>query len=57
MGKQQYYGENAGGIVRDDTGNLSFGIYLKELEDKQVDIDRGDIIEYNMSGQKIGITK
>lgn len=52
MGKQQYYGENAGGIVRDDTGNLSFGIYLKELEDKQVDIDRGDIIEYNMSGQK-----
>lgn len=50
--KQQYYGDNPGGIVRDDTGNLSFGVYLKELEEKQVDIDRGDIIEYNMSGQK-----
>lgn len=50
--KQEFYGGNQGGIVRDDTGNLSFGIYLKELEDKRVDIDRGDIIEYNMSGEK-----
>jgi len=50
--KQQNYGENPGGIARDDTGNISFGIYLKELEEKQVEIDRGDIIEYNMSGQK-----
>ena len=50
--KQQNYGDNLGGIVRDDTGVLSFGVYLKELEEKQVDIDRGDIIEYNMSGQK-----
>jgi hypothetical protein len=50
--KQEFYGGNQGGIVRDDTGNLSFGVYLKELEDKQVDIDRGDIIEYNMSGEK-----
>lgn len=50
--KQQNYGDNPGGIVRDDTGVLSFGVYLKELEEKQVDIDRGDIIEYNMSGQK-----
>lgn len=49
---QQNYGDNLGGIVRDDTGNLSFGVYLKELEEKQIDIDRGDIIEYNMSGQK-----
>ena len=50
--KQEFYGGNQGGIVRDDTGNLSFGIYLKELEEKQVDVDRGDIIEYNMSGEK-----
>lgn len=48
---QNYYGDNQG-IVRDDTGNLKFGIYLKELEEKKVDIVRGDIIEYNMSGQK-----
>lgn len=50
--KQEFYGTNPGGIVRDDTGNLIFGIYLKELEEKHVEIDRGDIIEYNMSGQK-----
>ena len=51
-GKQQYYGGNAGGITRDDTGNISFGVYLKELEEKHLEIDRGDIIEYNMSGEK-----
>lgn len=51
-GKQEYYGGNPGGVVRDDTGNLIFGVYLKELENKQVEIDRGDIIEYNMSGVK-----
>lgn len=51
-GKQEYYGGVAGGITRDDTGNISFGVYLKELEEKQLEIDRGDIIEYNMSGQK-----
>ena len=51
-GKQEYYGSNPGGISRDDSGNISFGVYLKELEEKQLEIDRGDIIEYNMSGQK-----
>jgi hypothetical protein len=51
-GKQENYGSNPGGIVRDDTGNIVFGIYLKELEDKGVEIVRGDIVEYNMSGQK-----
>ena len=51
-GKQEYYGSNPGGIVRDDTGNISFGVYLKELEEKQIEINRGDIIEYNLSGSK-----
>jgi len=50
--KQEYYGNNSGGIVRDDTGNIRFGVYLKELTDKKIDINRGDIIEYNMSGEK-----
>ena len=49
---QAYYGDSQGGIVRDDTGNLTFGIYLKELDEKRTDIVRGDIIEYNISGQK-----
>lgn len=51
-GKQEFYGNNPGGIARDDTGSIRFGVYLKELEEKQIEIDRGDIIEYNMSGQK-----
>lgn len=49
--KLEYYGGSPG-ISRDDTGQLVFGIYLKELEEKNVEIDRGDYIEYNMSGQK-----
>ncbi len=51
-GKQEYYGGGTGGISRDDSGNISFGVYLKELEEKKIEIDRGDIIEYNMSGLK-----
>ena len=51
-GKQEYLGNNSGGITRDDTGPIKFGIYLKELEEKNFEIDRGDIIEYNMSGEK-----
>ena len=51
-GTQEYYGGNQGGISRDDSGPISFGVYLKELEEKKLEIDRGDIIEYNMSGEK-----
>ena len=51
-GKQENYGTNPGGIARDDTGIISFGVYLKELEEKNLEITRGDIIEYNMSGEK-----
>ena len=50
--KLEYYGQNQGGISRDDTGNLVFGIYFKELEEHNIDIDRGDIVEYNLSGTK-----
>jgi hypothetical protein len=28
-GKQENYGTNPGGIARDDTGVISFGVYLK----------------------------
>lgn len=50
--EQKYYGDNPGGITRDDSGNISFGVYLRELEEKNLQIDRGDIIEYNMSGER-----
>ncbi|MFW6246624.1 MAG: hypothetical protein ACOC22_00410 [bacterium] len=51
-GQQSFYGDNVGGIVRDDSGNLTFGVYLEELKEKKISIDRGDIVEYNMSGEK-----
>ena len=51
--EQSYYGNTqGGGIVRDDTGKLNIGVYLKELEEKNLEIDRGDIIEYNLSGER-----
>jgi hypothetical protein len=48
-----YYGNNDGGIARDDTGKLVFGVYLKELEENNIDIQRGDYVGYNMSGDKM----
>ncbi|MFW5847420.1 MAG: hypothetical protein ACOCVF_00675 [bacterium] len=48
--EQEQYGGS--GLVREDTGKLTCGIYMKELQEKGVDIDRGDIIRYNMSGEK-----
>jgi len=50
--EQSYYGEGSGGITREDTGKLEFGVYLKELEEKKTEINRGDYIEYNLSGDK-----
>jgi len=50
--KQSYYGESQGGITRDDTGNIVFSVYLQELEEKKIEINRGDIVEYNFSGEK-----
>jgi hypothetical protein len=49
---QEYLGGGEGGIVREDVGNLRFGIYLNELERKNTEIDRGDIIAFNPSGQR-----
>lgn len=51
-GSQSFYGDESGGISRDDSGNISFGVYLAELNEKEIDIKRGDIIEYNLSGER-----
>jgi hypothetical protein len=48
---QNYYGDSKG-IVRDDVGKIEISIYLKELEERNIEINRGDIIEYNISGDK-----
>lgn len=49
-GSQAYLAE--GGIVNDQSGPLHATIYLKELEEKGVEINRGDIIAYNQSGER-----
>jgi hypothetical protein len=40
------------GIASDQSGLFVMRIYLKELEEKGIDINRGDIIAYNQSGNK-----
>lgn len=48
--QQEQYGDS--GLVREDTGKFTFGVYTIELQEKNIDIDRGDIVRYNMSGEK-----
>lgn len=50
--QQDSYGGDDAGLVREDTGNLVFGIYLDELNENNTEINRGDIIEYNQSGDR-----
>jgi len=47
---QKYFAGST--ITRDDSGNLKFSVYIKELEELNIDITRGDIIAYNLSGEK-----
>ena len=49
--EQNYMGDSIS-VVREDSGKLVIGIYLQELEEKKTEINRGDIIEYNVSGDK-----
>jgi hypothetical protein len=49
-GEQEYLSNT--GLVSDQSGNLVIRIYLKELEEKGVEINRGDFIGYNPSGEK-----
>jgi hypothetical protein len=48
----EYYAGGEGGISRDDTGELRISVYLNELERVKLEIDRGDIIEFNQSGER-----
>lgn len=50
--QQSNYGDEKNGIPRNDTGKIIVSVFLKELEEKNIDVDRGDIIQYNMSGEK-----
>ncbi|MFW6243208.1 MAG: hypothetical protein ACOC2W_03520 [bacterium] len=47
--EQKTYGDE-NGLVRDDSGSLIINVYLDEIKEKNIEFTRGDIIEYNMSG-------
>lgn len=49
--ENEYYGENNSGIVREDTGEIRVRVYLNELKRNKIEIDRGDIMEWNQSGE------
>ena len=51
-GEQSYYGNNEGGISREDTGSIEIGVYLDELKEKKTEVNRGDLIAWNQSGEK-----
>ena len=46
----EFYTE--GGAVNQQTGNITVNVYLKELKEKNLEVNRGDIIEYNLSGER-----
>lgn len=48
--EQSNYGDADGGIRREDIPNLTIKIFLKELEEKNTEINVGDYIEYNHNG-------
>jgi hypothetical protein len=48
--RQQYFPGSQ--ITRDDSGVLVFKVFIRELEELDVDINRGDIVAYNISGEQ-----
>jgi len=48
-GETKFLSEN--GIPRNDTGHLKFGVFQKELDEKKVEVSRGDYVSFNYSGE------
>ena len=51
-GSQDNYGGHENGLTREDSGNIEVNVYLDELEELNLDVVRGDVIEYNLSGEQ-----
>jgi len=49
-GETKYFGED--GLPRNDSGPLTFGIYLDEIKEKNTEILRGNYVSFNFSGEK-----
>ena len=39
------------GIIREDVGELKFDVFIKELKERNVEINRGDVVGYNATGE------
>lgn len=40
------------GILRDDVGNLIFGVFEEELKERSIEVILGDYVSINVSGQR-----
>lgn len=49
-GSEKFFSES--GILRDDVGNLLFGIFEEELKEKNIDVVLGDYVSINVSGTR-----
>lgn len=45
----EFYTE--GGAVHQETGDITVNVYIDELTEKKLEVQRGDIVEYNLSGE------
>lgn len=49
-GETKYLGDD--GLPRNDSGPLTFGIYIDEIKEKNTEILRGNYVSFNFSGDK-----
>lgn len=49
-GSAKFFSET--GVLRDDVGNLIFGVFEDELKENNIEVTLGDYISFNMSGQR-----
>jgi hypothetical protein len=40
------------GVLRDDVGNIIFGVFEEELKERGIEITLGDYVSFNMSGKR-----
>jgi hypothetical protein len=52
IGEQNMDYIDGGNITREDVSELKFDVYFQELEEKGIVIDRGDIVEFNPTGER-----
>jgi len=49
-GNEKFFSES--GVLRDDVGNLVFGVFFEELKEKQIEIVLGDFVSINVGSRE-----